>query len=521
MARSCAFAVAFVLVLLVTGCGEVARESSDRATRLQVSARVTTTIDVGGEGEVSALLFAAGAVWVTRWDGASATVLRVDPGTNEVAARIAVDGVPGWEIGGEGMAAGAGSVWVAGGTPEGRAVLERIDPATNDVVATIPLEGSSAGDVAVDDTGVWVSVFATPGTVKVVRVDPETNRVVASIPVGGDWIREIFAVEGAVLVRSLGGGDDPATAHERWTAIDLATYEIVASRRGNLEDGPFVAWDGLVWAGAGSKLVPIDAKTAQIRSNPVPVGKAIAGTSLLAGEGGLWFLAMESRATINRFDPATGGVDVDVSLGLPANPIAMALGPGSIWVLNYEGSLTRIDLHTSTAALDMTPPDWTTYGSTEWGYSVSYPATWQRAERPVAARLTEPREILSLGTFPLRHRPTNCEAFAGSARQDLGPADAFLTVQERGFDHTSEWLDFPQRPKRFAPTLSANVAGPACGDRPGTDVRWFNFTDAGRHFHVLVVAGPDAPPDLRRDAWRILNTVRLDPKVKPDWPGSG
>jgi hypothetical protein len=520
MARPSALAAAFVFVLLLTGCGEVAREGAERAARVELSPRVTTTIDVGREGEVSSLLFAEGSVWVGRWDASSSTVLRVDPSTNEIAARIAVDGVPGWETGGEGMTAGAGAIWVAGGTGE-RAVLERIDPATNDVVATIPLDGGSAGDVAVDDTGVWVSLFGTSGTVKVVRVDPATNRVVATIPVGGDWIREIFAVDGAVLVRGLGGGDNPASAHERWTAIDTATNEVVASRRGNLEDGPFVAWDGVVWAGAGHKLVRIDPQTAQVRGDPLPVDKPIAGTSVLAGEGGLWFLANETSASINRFDPVTGQVDVDVPLDLPGNPIAMALAPGAIWLLNYEGSLTRIDLRASSSSEDMAPPDWITYRSAKWGYTVSFPPTWQRAERPVTPRLTEPREILSLGSFPLRYRPTNCEAFAGGAREDLGPADAFLTVQERGFDHNSEWLDFPQRPKRFGPTLSANVAEPTCGDRPGTDVRWFNFTDAGRHFHVLVVSGPDAAPDSRRDAWGILNTLRLDPNVKPDWPASG
>jgi hypothetical protein len=171
----------------------------------------------------------------------------------------------------------------------------------------------------------------------------------------------------------------------------------------------------------------------------------------------------------------------------------------------------------------VTPPeDWTTYQSARWGYTVSFPPPWQRAERSVTPRLTEPREILSLGTFPLRYRPTDCEAFAGSARQDVGPADAFLTIQERGFDPNSEWLDFLPRPKRFAPTHeNANIAEPACGDRPDTDLRWFNFTDAGRHFHVLMVSAPDAPPDLRRDAWRILNTLRLDPDYRPSWPASG
>jgi hypothetical protein len=173
------------------------------------------------------------------------------------------------------------------------------------------------------------------------------------------------------------------------------------------------------------------------------------------------------------------------------------------------------------SADDGTSPDWTTYQSAQWGYTVSFPASWQRAGRPVS-RITEQHEILSVSTFPPRHRPTNCEAFAGSAREDLGPRDTFLTILERGYDRTSKWLDFPPRPMRFGPTAeNANVAEPGCGDRPGTDVHWLNFTDSGRHFHVLLVSGPAASLDVRGDAWRILNTLRLNPNAQPDWPASG
>jgi hypothetical protein len=143
MPRACAAALASVFIFILTGCGEVVRETAERASRDDPRPRVTTTINIGRQGQVSSLLFAEGAVWVTRWDGSSSTVLRVDPNRNEIAARIPVGGVPGWDVGGEGMAAGAGAVWVAGGTGP-RAVLERIDPATNDVVATIPLDGRSA-----------------------------------------------------------------------------------------------------------------------------------------------------------------------------------------------------------------------------------------------------------------------------------------------------------------------------------------------------------------------------------------
>lgn len=165
---------------------------------------------------------------------------------------------------------------------------------------------------------------------------------------------------------------------------------------------------------------------------------------------------------------------------------------------------------------------WVTSQDARRGYSVRFPESWHRASEPISPKLTDPREILALATFPLRYRPTNCEAFGGAGRSDLGPDDVFLTVQERGYDRDSDWPDFPPRPERFGPTPeNMKAAEPACGDRADTDVRWFNFTAAGRYFHVLVVSGSAASRDVRRDAWRILNTLRLDPNVKPDWPASG
>jgi hypothetical protein len=164
-------------------------------------------------------------------------------------------------------------------------------------------------------------------------------------------------------------------------------------------------------------------------------------------------------------------------------------------------------------------PTGTTYTDKRWGYSVAFPGTWHRAIEAVARELTEPREVLSLATFPLRYHPTDCEAFAGAARSDLGSHDAFLTVQERGYDPVSDWRDFPSRPEHFHPT-SGEPAEARCGDPPGATVYWRNFTDAGRHFHTLVVIGPDAPGSVRSEAWRILDSLRLDPDRRPTWPAS-
>jgi len=166
-------------------------------------------------------------------------------------------------------------------------------------------------------------------------------------------------------------------------------------------------------------------------------------------------------------------------------------------------------------------PTWSQHRNARWGFTVRMPASWRVAKRPVTS-LTDPREILSVGTFALRHHPSRCAAFAGGVRERMGPRDAFLTLMERGYDRVSRWSDFPPRPLRFRPTReNTRAAEPVCGDRPSSQVHWLNFADAGRHLHVLMVIGPKAPGAARRQAWRILNSLELDPNVTPHWRSSG
>ena len=77
-----------------------------------------------------------------------------------------------------GIAVGAGSVWVVGDTRD--PTLWRVDPATQRVTATVALPFAPR-DVAVGSGGVWL-VDRRAGSV--IRVDPRTNRIVATIPVG-------------------------------------------------------------------------------------------------------------------------------------------------------------------------------------------------------------------------------------------------------------------------------------------------------------------------------------------------
>ena len=155
------------------------------------------------------------------------------------------------------------------------------------------------------------------------------------------------------------------------------------------------------------------------------------------------------------------------------------------------------------------------------GVAVVLPAGWQHALSPLTPNLSDPREVLAVGTYPLRYRPTRCAHLPVSALEDMGPRDAFVTLQERGRDPSSSWPDFPPRPSHFGLERGGPSEASACEPHSHFADHWFGFSDSGRHFHVLVAFGPEAPATTQQQAWAILDSVQVDPTMLPDWPSSG
>jgi hypothetical protein len=154
------------------------------------------------------------------------------------------------------------------------------------------------------------------------------------------------------------------------------------------------------------------------------------------------------------------------------------------------------------------------------GLSVRLPQGWNLATTDLTPHLVDPREELSVATFPLNYSPAPCAQFPVRALEDLGPRDALVTLQERGLDPGSSWPDFPQRPNAFGPQLGGEADVRGCLPSARFTDHWFGFSDSGRHFHVLVVFGLDAPVAVRAQAWRILDSLRVNPRVRPDWRAS-
>lgn len=308
--------------------------------------RVTATIQVGASPRAVAV--GEGAVWATV-DNANGgpddhLVVKIDPATNEIMGSVQLP-----EAGD--LAVGESSVWVLSRLAADAAVL-RIDPSTTEVEATIPV-GLNPSNVVVAEGAVWVTVTTTTPTLRpsgeVVRIDPATNEVVARIPVSDGWPRDVVVGEGSVWAY----GHSGYSPEHGWEAsslwrIDPLTNELAATvldQTGFLGDGGYLpdnvaVGDGWVWAASDrGKGLRIDPTTGTF-------------TVFELAEGGFaWpFLAHEDHVffglgTVRILEMETlEGVG---SIALDSQVADAALDPamGTLWIANYEGTVTRIDLH--------------------------------------------------------------------------------------------------------------------------------------------------------------------------------
>jgi outer membrane protein assembly factor BamB len=266
-----------------------------------------------------------GAGWVD--DQGRGLVLRVDPQTHRVTARIPVPGDAE-------LAVGAGSVWALGSTQstyELDGPLVRIDPRTNRVVARIPLrtargEPFTAWRVHASRDAVWLVGFRGA-----FRLDPATNRFTSAVAVGArGYQAESAALGGSDLWLSVSDGHllrlDPRTGARKAVLRARGTPVIVgralilmrdlAAARVNPATGR-AAWQaplgttwaataaaGAVWvngaAGAGpfARLTALDARTGRVR-RVVATGEF--QPSALAPVGSdIWLTTLGGRVVVVR-----------------------------------------------------------------------------------------------------------------------------------------------------------------------------------------------------------------------------
>ena len=96
--------------------------------------------------------------------------------------------------------------------------------------------------------------------------------------------------------------------------------------------------EGAVWAlGAAGALFKIDPGSGELAGQTVQVANA---TDVAAGLGFVWVAS--GAGTVTRFDPSTGS-QVGKPIAVGAQPQALAIGEGAVWVASAkDGSVHRI-----------------------------------------------------------------------------------------------------------------------------------------------------------------------------------
>jgi Tol biopolymer transport system component len=267
-------------------------------------------------------------------------LVRIDPTTNEI-----VDAIPLPEAGD--LAVGNGSVWVLSHVVSGGAIL-RIDPSTSEIAATIPV-GDQLSNIAIGEGAVWVTraTDGNPPSGEVVRIDATTNEIVDRIPVSGGWPRDLVIGEGSVWAYG-----HSRLAEHGWEAsslwrIDPVTNEavVVVDHDGFLGDGGALpdnaaVGDGYVWAAAADEQgtgLRIDPATGEVARFEVDGGFA---WPFLVEAGRVWF----GRDEIRLLDTETLEIVDVVNAEIESIDAAFEPLTASLWVANYDGTITRIDL---------------------------------------------------------------------------------------------------------------------------------------------------------------------------------
>jgi dipeptidyl aminopeptidase/acylaminoacyl peptidase len=325
------------------------------------AATVVDTFKVGED--VRSVVYAEGSVWVaaSNNDGNfGGRILRIDPTTHEVQAEIPVDAIPTWEVGGGAMVFADGDLWVAGDIEEpgafndpgggADAAVVRIDTATNEVVRTFELGGTSAADLLFLDGELWVLVSGDETVdhrMEVVRVDPATVDDLTRIPLETGWGHTVVAADGRLVVLESGPGATNAAGHA--AVIDPQTNTVSRAKVPSEYMTPMpVVSRGQVWIALDPGFARFDPQAVAFADPVVTLPATFSDCCgfVEADDRGVWFLNLAANGTdhgLSLFDPDTQAARELAVLG-EGTPVAMAVAPDSIWVLNYEGTLTHVEL---------------------------------------------------------------------------------------------------------------------------------------------------------------------------------
>jgi DNA-binding beta-propeller fold protein YncE len=235
------------------------------------------------------------------------------------------------------VATGFGSVWALDGSGSG--TLLRIDPSTNTVSARIDVRTRSPYNVWIGARSVWV---AGDQAGEVVRIDPTANAVAAHIPTGDGAADMAFQGQTAWVINH---------RDRRLVRIEGPTNEatLVALVPGDAPERLALARGHLWITGRGTDLVEVDPDTGAIL-RIVEIGAG--GIDVVASGDTLWVPSRNSEVDVRglptmealrRVDARTGTVVQSIAASGRLDVHGLAADDSAVWLAdNTHGVLYRV-----------------------------------------------------------------------------------------------------------------------------------------------------------------------------------
>jgi len=272
------------LVLSIAGCRQTkkAPSAADTAGSHKFEASILpiiARIHLGGDPDWLGMGF--GSVWVSV--STKNEIVRINPKTNAIEARIKVGAEPCYGIG-----IGESNVWVLNCKSQ---TLTRIRPKDNTVdrIKPVRIAPHGEGGIAVDNDDVWYVSNEDGHSSTLVKL---SGRTAETVTVGADS-SVVNSAFGSIWVTSSGEG----------------------------------------------KVYRVDPKQLKvIAKTDVPASPRFTAI----GEGAVWVLS-QSDGSVSRIDPATNTVVANIAAKVPGSGGDIASGGGYIWVAASGTPLLRID----------------------------------------------------------------------------------------------------------------------------------------------------------------------------------
>jgi YVTN family beta-propeller protein len=246
-----------------------------------------------------------GSVWVSVYK--EDVVLRIDPDSHQVLARIPTDFAP------CGIAVGGGSVWVEN---YGGASVTRIDPSSN-AAEQIDV-GSAPFDVTFAAGAAWTTDH---GDNTVTRIDAGTGKT-STIKVGGDPVG-IAPGGGAIWVTNQADGT--------LSRIDPETLKVQTRKVGTQPS--WTAWGGgSLWVAELNGMVRIDPVTGRSADRVALPGQPNDGDIV---DGTVWVADQDGRLDV--LSAGTGKRLGRWPTGL-TNPFVLAAYDDLLWMVDFAGT---------------------------------------------------------------------------------------------------------------------------------------------------------------------------------------